>query len=230
MLRGKYKGQLLIEILLAISVGAIILGISAQLIFISLRSTQVAKKRTVMVELAKEALEALRAIRDYNEPTGPPATQGWNRIYCPPDGNFVACGGKGLINPYRLVAGTTWTLTSGSENITISGETYTRSVAINNVNRDSSGSIVTSGGTEDPSTQNITVTVGAIGFSDVSYSEYISRWRNAAPVQTNWFLGGGQVNNPTGGSGANFNTQYDSGDSNLDNGCVPDCLKILPSP
>lgn len=230
MLQGKSKGQLLIEILLAIAVGAIILGISAQLIFISLRSTQVAKKRTVMVELTKEALEAMRAIRDYNEPTGPPATQGWNRIYCPPDGNFVACGGKGLVNPYRLVAGTTWTLAIGSENITISGETYTRKIIIDNVSR-TSGNVDSTynSANDDPSTQKITVTVSAVGFSDVSYSEYISRWRNAAPVQTNWSLGGGQVNNPTGGSDSNFNTQYDSG-NNLDNGCVPDCLKILPSP
>lgn len=212
-------GQLLVEILLAVVISAVILIIGAQLIFVSLRSTQISNKRTVMIELAKEGLEAARAIKDSNDTS----SQGWNRIYLPPDGTGNPSTSKGAGNPYHPVAGATWTLVAGSEDITISGEIYARKIIIDNVSR-TSGNIDSTynSANDDPLTQKITVTISAVGFSDVSYSEYISRWLNQTPKQTDWSSG---VSCATVTS---FGNVYCADDGNIDNTGTAGSLKLKP--
>lgn len=70
-----------------------------------------------------------------------------------------------------------------------SSKIYTRSFTVTNVNRDDlgRGSIVTSGGAEDPSTQKVVATVTpADGSAAISSIEYLVRSRNSATLFTDW--------------------------------------------
>src|SRR5581483_10297635 len=75
-----------------------------------------------------------------------------------------------------------WSLASGTE--TING--YTRSIVISDVFRDATGKIVTTGGTLDPSTKKIVVTLSwTKPYSDSASSTfYIARTSNALWTQT----------------------------------------------
>lgn len=73
---------------------------------------------------------------------------------------------------------------------------FTRYLNVENVSRDSSGDIVTSGGNDDPSTQKITTYVewpgveSAVG--QVKIVDYITRWSNRVFNQTDWSGGSGE--------------------------------------
>ena len=67
---------------------------------------------------------------------------------------------------YPLINNGTWELNPGTE--TING-IYNRQILVQSVQRDSQNNIVTSNGTNDPSTKKITITV----FYNISTNEYI---------------------------------------------------------
>ncbi len=72
---------------------------------------------------------------------------------------------------------------------------FTRYFYVENVNRDNSGDITASGGTNDPSTQKVTAILeweSVQGTSQFALSEYIMRWRNRVFRQTDWSGGSGQ--------------------------------------
>lgn len=85
---------------------------------------------------------------------------------------------------------------------------YTRSFKIENVFRQD-GNIVSSGGTEDPSTQKITATVSWGDNLSLSISEYITRNRNDVTQESDW-------------SGGNF----DSGASEAIDASTPGEIKL----
>jgi hypothetical protein len=74
---------------------------------------------------------------------------------------------------------------------------FTRYFTIENVERDSGGSIVTSGGNDDPSTQKITSYVdwpGAAGATGrVTVVDYVTRWMNRVFSQSDWSGGSGDT-------------------------------------
>mgnify|MGYP001569458965 CR=1 FL=1 len=203
------KGQVLFEILLAVGVIVSVVAISVQLTQTSLQSADTAGDRTVMINLARESFESVRAI----------STEKWQNLHNVTKGN-----------QYHLeVQGGKWVLIAGSENVILGGETYVRYLVVDNVSRDpSSGDIegVYHASNDDPSTQKVTVTVQKTGLPDFSYYEYVSRWKNASPVQTNWQSGSGQGTNPTSGDSTNFNNQYSSDDNNVDFTSMSGSLKI----
>lgn len=202
------KGQVLFEILLAVAVIVGVAAVSVQLSQMSLQSANVAGSRTVATNLSREAVEATRAISGEN----------WVNFY-----NII----KG--NQYHPEVQTgRWVLVSGSENITINGEAYTRFLTVDNVSRNPANGDIEStynSANDDPSTQKVTVTAQKSGLADISYSEYISRWKNASPVQTGW-QASGQTDNPTSGDSTNFNNSYLSDDGNIDTATTTGSLKL----
>lgn len=197
------KGQILTELIIAIAVAAIMVVFGAQLVDISFKGSESSKDRLVAVRLAQESMEALRAIARGNDAS----SQGWNRIYCPPDGSAGACASpqKGLSYLYKTVISSgVWVLQSGSEDIVLGGETYTRKVTIENVCRnDTSGNITgvtpcSGGDSEDPATQKVTVTVTKTGAPDTVLTEYFTRFGNETTVQTDWSGGSGGCATPVG--------------------------------
>lgn len=195
---GKSNGQILIELLIGIAILALITIVITQMSVSGFKGTKVIGQQGVMDSLAQEALEAVEAFQAAN----------WHNIY-----DLT----KSTQEYYPKISSGAWTLTTDTadKKVTIDSFDYYRTITINNVSRDSNDNIVTSGGTDDPSTQKVTVSVTGTSTPTVTYSRYFTRFQNATAVQTDWAGGTGQETNPTSGTSSNFNTLFQSS-SNID--------------
>lgn len=91
---------------------------------------------------------------------------------------------------------------SGEEDVVVNGIAYRRSFSVENVLRDASGAVVASGGTDDPSTQKITVTItwspGGTQVQTATLDALLSRTKNTSTRFTNW--GGGSTSETSAGT------------------------------
>ncbi len=153
------KGQLLIELLVAVGLSAILIpAVTAG--FIASRQGQAQQRqRLEATTLAREAGDAIRVVRE----------SGWANVSV-----------NGTYHPE--ISGSSWVLVSGAQSI----NDFTRSIEITDVFRDTGGAIVESGGLLDPSTKHIEVTVswGTPVPSSVTNAYYLTRLDNNAWVQT----------------------------------------------
>ena len=187
------RGQSLIEILIAVALGAILIGGAVVTIIPTLKSNLETQNVQIATSLAQEYLDNLQSLAESN----------WQIIYNPP-------AAKGPNSQFYLRAtSTTYEIISGTTSTVIEGKTFTRYFSIENVNRNfcGAGDVTTNATTtcnsgpgsigvaDDPSTQKITVTVswqsGASNPS-VQKSQYLTRSRNKVFVQTDWSAGPGQ--------------------------------------
>jgi type II secretory pathway pseudopilin PulG len=183
----KNKGALLLELLIVISVLAIVLSIGANAIYLSGRSNKSSGERDVASALASEALESVRAVAD----------EDWHNIYSLT---------KSSQHYYPIQSNGKWILTTTVEDgdISLNGLIYSRYVVIENACRDEINRNVTGvascsvGSSDDPSTQKITVTVNWSGGNPIVISEYFFRWKNKICNQTDWSggVGSGAKNCP----------------------------------
>ncbi len=154
------RGQLLVEMLLAIAITAIMLPALLTGLFSSKQGKAQQGQRVQAVALMKEAEEVVRNVRG----------QGWSLFSV-----------NGTYHP--LISGNNWAFASGSE--TVNG--LTRTITVSDVYRDSNGAIVDNGGTFDPSTKKvyIQVTWGQPYASSVDSTIYVTRYlQNAVKTQT----------------------------------------------
>lgn len=206
---SRQSGQVLFEILLAVAVLVGVVAVSVQLSQVSLQSAKTAGDRTQAVNLAREGFEAARAVSSEN----------WVNFYSVTKGSQY----------HPEVQSGKWVLAAGAENITISGEAYTRYLVVDNVSRDPTTRDIESSynsANDDPSTQKVTITITGTSIPAISYSQYISRWRNASPVQKNWQGSGGQTDNSTSGESTNFDDNSYFSKINLDITGTPGSLKL----
>lgn len=198
------KGQILIELLVAIAVTAIVVGSVTELLFVSRRAGQDAARRMTQARLAEEAFEAVKAMRD----------QSWHSIY-----NLT----KETQEYYPKQLASSWALTTNpADRIIIFDEAdYERWIIIENMNRNSQGEIVESGGFDDPSTQKVTVTARTEGLEDLVMTRYLTRFRNDVFVQTDWSGGAGQTGPVTAP-----NNMYFWDDGNVDVTGTPGSIKL----
>ncbi len=150
---SRNAGVSLVELLLAVAIAGLVMPaiISG---FISSRQGLVQQsQREIAVTYYREAQEAVRSVRE----------AGWS-----------AFAVNGTYYP-RIVSGA-WKLTAGTQTI---GD-YTRNIVISDVQRNVAGQIVSSGGTYDPSTKKIVITVGwNIPYSSSMTSTlYLTRYLN----------------------------------------------------
>lgn len=184
------KGQSLVEILIAIGIGAILIGGATAVVIPILRSNLETRNVQIATSLTQEYLDNLQNLTEAN----------WFNIYNPP-------APKGPASQFYLApTSTTFMILSGATSTVIEGRTFTRYFSIENVNRDlcGAGDITanatttctsgpgTVGVTDDPSTQKITATVTWPEGRSLSKSQYLTRIRNEVFVQTDWFEGPGQ--------------------------------------
>ncbi len=169
-----HEGQSLIEILVALVVGSIFIIGAASIIVPSLRSNTQVNRIQVGAALGKELLENVRVSSEAD----------WHTIYSLNKGSF---------NHYHLTTSTSpFAATVGDETIVVSTATYSRYFYVDNVGRDASGNILSSGGTDDPSTQKVTVVYSWANGSSNNIVLYLTRFRNNAFGQTDWSGGPGQ--------------------------------------
>ncbi len=177
-------GQSLAEIIIGITVGAILIGAGVAAIAPILRSNLETRNVQIASPLVQEYLEITQNL----------AESDWFNIYNPP-------ASKGESSQFYLVSTSTiYQLVSGTTSTITEGKTFTRYFSIENVNRDlcGSGDITTEsitscssgpgsfGVIDDPSTQKITVTVTWDGGGLISRSQYLVRGRNKSFIQTDW--------------------------------------------
>ncbi len=153
-------GASLIELLLAIAIaGAVLPAILTG--FVTSRQGRVEQQqRTEAVTVLRRTQEALRSVRE----------RGWSTF-----------ANNGTFHP--AISSGQWTLASG---VGVSGD-YTTSVVISDVNRDSNNQIASSGGTLDPSTKRIDVSVTweIPRTSSITSTLYLTRYLdNLVYVQT----------------------------------------------
>ncbi len=155
----KQFGQTLVELLIAIGLTAILIPALLGAFAIARGGRAQLQQRTQALEYLQEAQEAVRIIDNNN----------WTNLA---DGTF-----------HPVISGTTWALAAGSESI---GTYFTRQIVIGDVYRDTNGNIATSGGTLDPSTKMITVSVSwNVPFATtVSSISYLTRHKNISQIQT----------------------------------------------
>ncbi len=147
------SGATLVEVLVAIALAGIMFPVLAIAIISSNNARPAATQQLLATGQLQELITAVRSVRE----------QGWSSIAT--DGTY-----------HPVVSGNSWTLASGSE--TSGG--FTQSIQITDVNRNSSGTIVTTGGTTDPSTKQVVATVAwtTPTTSSVTSSVYLARWQN----------------------------------------------------
>lgn len=154
------KGQSIVELLVAFGLAAILLPALLTGLVTSREGKAQQLQRQQANAYVKEAMEVARSVRE----------KGWT--------TFAV---NGTYHPE--VSGSSWILAPGAE--TIDG--FTRRVVIIDTQRDSSGVIVSTGGTVDPSTKlvNITVSWTLPYASSMSANYYMTRYLdNLAYTQT----------------------------------------------
>ncbi len=181
------KGQLLIEILIAIAVVALIIGATSNLFLVNSKNSRSSEGRNDALLLAQEGMEAMQAV----------AEKDWHNIYLPPMGSGNK-DDKGEASVYCIQnISSVWTLTgpfpaSGpfSEcEIILNGRTYTRKINIFGVNR--TGGDISAEGDDDPSTQRIKIAVSFSDGKDIVLEKYMTRWENEIFIQSDWQGGPG---------------------------------------
>lgn len=174
-LKNKEKGQMLAEILVAVIISAIIIGGISATVGTSVTTGDKVRQMTSAITVIQETIEGVRVI----------AEGSWIDLYCLPSGTCP--GTKGTANHYFLnyIDGS-WQIESGENNKTMDNIDYTFYFIVENVNRDDSGNIVSSGGIEDPSTQKITATVNWDPNNSISMVEYLTRTTSNYFSDYNW--------------------------------------------
>jgi len=183
---GSRRGQLLLELIVSIGVIVAVLAVVGQVIVASLQANKGSSERNDAAGFSQEVFEAVRGA----------STENWINLY-----NLTHSTGTTYYP--QLVSGK-WTInTTGTQSIAAAGATYTRSFYAQHACRDTTSSTkpitgitdqngssttacTASGGTPDPSTEKVTVTVLSPTGNTLANFDYITRWRNQVCAQTGW--------------------------------------------
>lgn len=197
------KGSLLIEILIAVSVFALLAAIGAQALVVSLNSNVAAEKKTSGAHLLSEMMGAIHAAAD----------ESWQNLYGLTKGSRY----------HPAISGGKWVLVAGDELISVGNASFTRYFTVANVSRNLSTRDVETtyaSANDDPSTQLVSATVTSTTTDALTASEYFFRWRNKTCNQTAW--------SSSGSSGVKTcpDNTYDSKSSGIDTTSIPGSIKL----
>ena len=156
------SGQSLVEVLIAVAIGAILIVASVAVIVPALQSNTQAAKIQVASSLGKELLDNVRVWSEGD----------WNNVLALATGTSETYYLNTSSSPFSAVGGG-----SGTESLTIGTSTYTRYFYLSDIQRNTAGQIVTSDGTYDPSTKQVTVVYGWPGGPINTMTTYIVRGR-----------------------------------------------------
>ena len=185
------RGQSLAELLVGVAIVTIIISSIVGAVIVVLRSNLQSTTSRTAAALGEEMMNSVRSIAEGK----------WGSLY--------SVSPKGASTTYRVsTSGTALTIVSGSEDISVNNATYTRFFSVENVSRDSAQNIAASG-TEDPSTQKITITVRwqiSGGTPQLQTAEYLTRFRNEVTRFTDW-SGSSTVSGPITNPDNNYFSQ-----------------------
>ncbi|MCH7828738.1 prepilin-type N-terminal cleavage/methylation domain-containing protein [Patescibacteria group bacterium] len=167
--RNYSRGISIIELLVVIMIIGVAISASISFSTFSLRTASLFKQTTQASFFAKEYVEALKNYRD---------NTGWTDD--DPGNNYDGLGQVTTgVSLHLELSGDTpprWQLLLGQETLGI----FTREVVVDLVERDAADNIVESGGTLDPQTKKVTVTVfweERQRTHDIQVTTYLTNWR-----------------------------------------------------
>ncbi len=202
------NGQSLLEILIAIAIGVIMIGVAIAVIAPALKIRSETNEAKIGAALGRELIENFRVFAESN----------WHNI----DG--LATGTAS--NFYFTTTTSFLAATSGQELVTISTTTYTRFFYIEDVCRTSTdyvtGTAPCSGADKlDPSTKRVTVVFRWPESATNTFSTYVTRFNNRVYSQSDW-SSGPDFWGPTTSTPSGFATS-----SNLNFSSTTGSIKIL---
>jgi prepilin-type N-terminal cleavage/methylation domain-containing protein len=173
------QGQSLVEVLVAIAVGAILIGGAASIMVPTLLENKQVGNVQAQTELADELANNVKAW----------AAGGWNNVL------GIATG---TANTYYLnTSSSPFTASSGIQVLVLGSTTFTRYFYATDIYRTTSGiaTTTTSGNSYDPSTKLITVVAKASSTNEAATIEpfYLARSTVNVFSQTSWAGGSGQA-------------------------------------
>ncbi|MEK7507860.1 MAG: prepilin-type N-terminal cleavage/methylation domain-containing protein [Patescibacteria group bacterium] len=188
------SGQSLVEVLVAVAIGAVLIIAAAGVIALALRSNAQATKLQTGAALAKELLENVRVWAEGD----------WHNIL-----NVATTSA----NHYYLNSSSSpFTSLSGDQSVSISSTTYTRYFYVSDVYREVNSDIIIDGVESespslkyDPSTKKVTIAYSWPRGATNTISQYVTRSRNNVFIQTDWSGGPGQ-NGPATTTNTLFST------------------------
>ncbi|OGY97652.1 MAG: hypothetical protein A3A43_01745 [Candidatus Liptonbacteria bacterium RIFCSPLOWO2_01_FULL_56_20] len=196
-------GQSLVEILIAVAVGMILVVGGISVIVPALRSNTDAGRTQVAVGLGRALLDNVRA---------------WSEA----DWHNITSISSGPGSHYYLNATSSpFTVAAGDESVAAATTTYRRYFYVEDVLRDASENIVTSGGVNDPSTKKVTVAYGWLTGPMNTLGTFVTRSRNKTYQQTNWSGGGGFE-----GPATTTNSQFSTSTPNIDFQSIPGSITL----
>jgi hypothetical protein len=198
------SGQSLIEILVAVAVGTLIIMGAVSILSPTLQAGNSASQVQAASALGKELLEGIRSA----------AASNWNGIYALSKNTGVAYYLNSTSSQFSFVTGT--------QVIVSASTSVSRNFTLSNVNRDSGGGVVTSGGFLDPSTLLVTVAYSwPRGGASKTLQALIVRPSAGSWSQTDW-SGGATAG---GFSVSGTDNRYVSGD-NIDVSTTTGSIRI----
>jgi type II secretory pathway pseudopilin PulG len=178
----KQIGQSLVEIILVIGLSSIILPALLTGLVSSRQGKVQQSQRTQATYLLNGTVDAIRSVREKD---------------------WVSFAINGVFHP--VIVGSNWSLAAGTT--TING--FIQNVTIENVNRNTDGTIVATGGTPDPSTKKVIVSISwdQPSASSIEETLYMTRYlennffvqTTEAEFKTGSIIDSTQVTNTTGG-------------------------------
>lgn len=179
-------GASLVEVLVAIALTGIMLPALATALVTAKAGRSTTVRQLQANSLLREGQEAVRSVRE----------KGWPNVAT-----------NGTYHP--VISGSAWSLAGGSET---TGAGYTRQIIISSVQRSVAGAVVTSGGTIDPNSKHVVVTVSwtAPYNNSVSTDSYLTRWQsNSLWTQTTQAdFSGGTLTNTCETNTCDTNTNF----------------------
>lgn len=166
------SGSTIVEVMVAIALTGIFLPALATALVAAHAGKATSIQQIQAQSLVREATDAVRNVRE----------KGWSNVAT--DGTY-----------HPVISGSAWTMSAGSE--VING--LTRQIVISTPQRNAAGVIVGSGGTNDPSTKHVVITVSwtTPTAGSLTTDSYLTRWQtNTVWTQTTQadFTGGTHTN------------------------------------
>src|SRR3989344_558796 len=172
------SGQSLIEVLIGIAIGTIFITGIVAILVLTLRIGFQNKFTQSAAELAGGLTDQVAVFSDAN----------WHNVY-------DAESHDGLTAYHLTQSDQFFVLANGSEAVSSEAGTFARWFTVSDVYRDSTGALVTTGGTLDPSTIKITAyaswTQGGSP-AQVTFEKYLTRSKSRIFHQTDWSGGNNQ--------------------------------------
>jgi type II secretory pathway pseudopilin PulG len=172
--KGK-EGQSLIEVLIATTIGVLLLLSAISMIAPSIQGNGRAAKTQVATSLAKEMMEGVKTIAHSN----------WHVI------ESLSTDREPSEQYYIDTTETPFRIATGTQDIVVSSTTYNRYFTVHAVTRDTAGRIQEGSGVDDPSTRKIT------GYYTIAPGQakiiemYVTRHALRQFIQSDWSAGPG---------------------------------------